>query len=386
MATNRKPSNPWNQLSRKPQPKPAKPQRIPSTKALPPGQKGGAVTKPASNSNGGGTRSLPPGRPGGALARRPSATPTKPSATARQPRGGQIEKAGPTIDVKANSPKLSPGANRPTVRGGVSGAVRTGIGVAGATAVLAPVVAEAVRRATSQEFWNQASKELRDRQAQGAPGMRGVRAAATALSRGGRPGSANNTSRTVKPSTTKPTGKPSAKSPDTTKPKQPSTIKAPSSRDNSTGRNNSLSSSSNDTSVSSSSSTHRQVAAASTTAPQAPSSPSKQFNPNRGTSRTDNPLIKNDQYLMGKINQREQASADAAVASGKASKAEYNVSNNEGNRRLNEKSSSQQLSDTAKKIKDAADKSRASRQMSAGEQRYMTYLERQRKGQGNVIG
>lgn len=70
------------------------------------------------------------------------------------------------------------------------------------------------------------------------------------------------------------------------------------------------------------------------------------FNPGRGTSRTNNPLIKNDSWLMGRINQREQASADAAVEAGKASRArynvkaspaEYNVSEEEGLRRLRAK-------------------------------------------------
>lgn len=68
-----------------------------------------------------------------------------------------------------------------------------------------------------------------------------------------------------------------------------------------------------------------------------------QFNPGRGTSRTNNPLIKKDDWLMGRINQREQASADAAVNEGRASRArynvqaspaEYNVSEEEGKKRL----------------------------------------------------
>jgi hypothetical protein len=69
----------------------------------------------------------------------------------------------------------------------------------------------------------------------------------------------------------------------------------------------------------------------------------KDFNPGRGTSRTNNPLIQKDEWLLGKIKQREQASADAAVNSGKASPArynvqaspaEYNVSQEEGEKRL----------------------------------------------------
>jgi len=69
----------------------------------------------------------------------------------------------------------------------------------------------------------------------------------------------------------------------------------------------------------------------------------KSFNPGRGTSRTNNPLIKKDEWLMGKLNQREQATADTAINEGKASKArysveaspaEYNVSEEEGKNRL----------------------------------------------------
>lgn len=84
----------------------------------------------------------------------------------------------------------------------------------------------------------------------------------------------------------------------------------------------------------SSTSSRRQASAALAPMPKAVVNAPKPFNPGRGTSRTDNPLIKNDSYLMGKINQREQASADAAVAAGKASKAEYNVSQDEGTKRL----------------------------------------------------
>lgn len=140
-------------------------------------------------------------------------------------------------------------------------------------------------------------------------------------------------------------------------------------------------SSSNRSSSSSSSSATRSV----------PSSSTSSQTSNAGTKNQDknyrgNLFEKTFGYKKGEAPDQRDQRANAAVASGKASKAEYNVSNNEGSRRLNDKSSSQQLSDTAKKIKDAADKSRASRQMSAGEQRYMAYLERQRKGQGNVIG
>ena len=69
----------------------------------------------------------------------------------------------------------------------------------------------------------------------------------------------------------------------------------------------------------------------------------KSFNPGRGTSRTNNPLIKKDDWLMGRINQREQASADKAINEGRASRArysvqaspaEYNVSEAEGTKRL----------------------------------------------------
>lgn len=71
--------------------------------------------------------------------------------------------------------------------------------------------------------------------------------------------------------------------------------------------------------------------------------PASNGNPGRGTSRTNNPLIKNDSWMMDKLRAREQASADAAISAGKASPArynvqaspaEYNVSEEEGKRRL----------------------------------------------------
>ena len=71
--------------------------------------------------------------------------------------------------------------------------------------------------------------------------------------------------------------------------------------------------------------------------------PASNGNPGRGTSRTNNPLITKDSWMMDKLRAREQASADAAISAGKASPArygvqaspaEYNVSEEEGRRRL----------------------------------------------------
>lgn len=50
---------------------------------------------------------------GGALVRSPGGAVTRPNVQPTRPRGGQIEKAGPTIDVKANTNKLSAGSARP---------------------------------------------------------------------------------------------------------------------------------------------------------------------------------------------------------------------------------------------------------------------------------
>lgn len=71
-------------------------------KALPPGRKGGPLTTQG-RGNLGGQRSLPPGR-----------------------KGGQLEKAGPTIDVKANTSKLPTSKGGPLAKGSSSALSRAG--------------------------------------------------------------------------------------------------------------------------------------------------------------------------------------------------------------------------------------------------------------------
>jgi hypothetical protein len=58
-------------------------------------------------------------------------------------------------------------------------------------------------------------------------------------------------------------------------------------------------------------------------------------NSERGTSRTSNPLMAD---FKDNMKRREDAASKDAVSQGKASKAEYNVSKEEGNRRLKPKS------------------------------------------------
>lgn len=71
---------------------------------------------------------LPPGQRGGALATRPSASPAKPQPKPPAQRGGAIEKAGPTIDVKANTPKVGGGSPaKPPVRTGQPGPNRAAL-------------------------------------------------------------------------------------------------------------------------------------------------------------------------------------------------------------------------------------------------------------------
>jgi hypothetical protein len=60
----------------------------------------------------------------------------------------------------------------------------------------------------------------------------------------------------------------------------------------------------------------------------------KDFNPGRGTSETTNPLIQKDPWLLNKLKEREGKAGSKAVAEGRASAAEYNVSQEEGQRRL----------------------------------------------------
>lgn len=132
----KKPGNPWNQFPKKAKPKPSKRPRVQSSKALPPGQKGGAVTKPKGNSQSGSgkpTNALPPGSKGGALAKTSGKPQSNRGALATQGRGplggqralppgvrgGPVERAGPTIDVEArpvSSSRGGGGSSRPGTR------------------------------------------------------------------------------------------------------------------------------------------------------------------------------------------------------------------------------------------------------------------------------
>lgn len=145
MAPNNKPKKP-TMLQRQRQLR-AQQQQVKRASAnkLPPGKKGGDVAKPTPKPPAGVPKALPPGNRGGALATRPSASPAKPQPKPPAQRGGAIEKAGPTIDVKANTPKVGagkppvrtgqPGPSRPalpaSVRGAASAATRGGVGMGG---------------------------------------------------------------------------------------------------------------------------------------------------------------------------------------------------------------------------------------------------------------
>lgn len=103
-----------------------------SANKLPPGKKGGDLAKPAPKPPAGAPKALPPGNRGGALATRPTTSPAKPQPKPPAQRSSAIEKAGPTIDVKANTPKL--GAGKPSTGGSAGGGVRavgTALGRAG---------------------------------------------------------------------------------------------------------------------------------------------------------------------------------------------------------------------------------------------------------------
>ncbi len=108
--------------------------------------KGGSGTTP---------KALPPGLRGGAVVTRPPSAVVNPKPKAPQPRGGAIEKAGATVDVKANMPKLGQGApaRPPAARPALPPSARAAVrGMGGLRAglvglVAAPVVDEIGRRA-----------------------------------------------------------------------------------------------------------------------------------------------------------------------------------------------------------------------------------------------
>ena len=308
-----------------------------------------APNRPASKPN-----SQPASR-GGALVRSPGGAVTRPNGQATRPRGGQIEKAGPTIDVKANVPKMGAGASRsantssarpelPAGRAGgatakrpssltspplpsplseaakgaslvsrlIKGGGAVGTGIAGGQILGDSLVA--IRRAMDA---NKPARPKAKPELTPAQSSKFVRLGLAQPKDVGNKnsGTASQANSAIKPPTRLPA------------PTQPGSASTPNLGSSSSG-----------------SSRRQAPAAAPAPMPKAVVNPPKQFNPGRGTSRTDNPLIKNDSWMMGKINQREQASADAAVASGKASPArynvqaspaEYNVSQADGERRLN---------------------------------------------------
>ena len=128
------------------------------------GSNTGSAKVTTGRGGGGGTapKAIPPGKPNGALTTRPNTPPAKPKPKPPVQRGGAIEKAGPTIDVKANTSTLPPGrpsggggrggATTPRPSGGgvprLPGAVRSGMGGlrAGLLGMVAAPIVDAIGR------------------------------------------------------------------------------------------------------------------------------------------------------------------------------------------------------------------------------------------------
>lgn len=284
--------------------------------------------------------------------------------------GAQVERSanqGPTLrgttsGTRNNSKPAPKAPAKPSAKPSIRGAVRTGVGVAGATALLAPLVAEGVKRTTSQDFWNQKSNELRDRQAAGAPAFRGTRTG-TASGRTGRGGTtadrpsttrSNSSvatdgryvpgSQQVRPPAPKPTAKPPA-SPSASRPSQ----STPSRSTASGGGGGS-----------------QRSAAPQAAKPAMPGRKWEDFNPGRGTSRTNNPLI--DDTMKARMRQREEQQATTSGSSKSDDKSKYVASNGQqyagpafGNDSNKSDSSAIAQKSGSEKLKDAIDKQREKR-------------------------
>lgn len=332
MAPNNKPKKP-TMLQRQRQLR-AQQQQVKRASAnkLPPGKKGGDVAKPTPNPPAGAPKALPPGNRGGALATRPSASPAKPQPKPFAQRSGAIEKAGPTIDVKANTPKI--GAGKPPVRtgqpgpnraalppgrpgapvNGSGGAVRAGARAAGSALSraggaigflgTAAAAADQARRVFNpkdnlltslQQLGRDVSKATGDKTAPGGrPGYRQRSGTAPAKPRvsnippsegTGRGGPSDVRRTQPKPPTRSNGGNPPA--PGSTR------------RSSGGGGGSSAPSRASRPQTSSGTAGKGQQWA--------------DFNPNRGTSQTNNPLIKNDSWMMDKMKSREatQQAGDA---------------------------------------------------------------------------
>lgn len=294
----------------------------PAPKALPPGTKGGALATQG-RAPLKGQPQLPPGR-----------------------KGGSVEKAGPTVDVKANAAKL------PSTRTG-GALVRTNSGplarVSNAASSATKNLSKAGRALTGLKgglagtalaMGGSAAIDAVTNAYKGAiRAERGQRAAESGQSGRYVPGSQQ-----VRPPAPKPAAKPTAARPNASR----------------------LSQSTPSRSTASGGGGLQRSAAPQASKPAMPGRKWEDFNPNRGTSRTNNPLI--DDTMKARMRQREEQQATTSGSSNSEDKSKYVASNGQqyagpafGNGSNKSDSSAIAQKSGSEKLKDALDKQREER-------------------------
>lgn len=310
-----------------------KPKALPGGQqaALPAGKKGGALTRTGSDGGGRQPRLSPDSRGSGVRignssqpwGERPSRTNSpRVSSTRALPAG---KPGGPLVSGGA-VPIGTIGAAARTAGGALKGGLAGGLVYGLGEQLLGPL-ARGAGTALGQE--------IRRRMTPQRPGTASGR-----TGRGNTTGDRNQGPVTRRAATPKPTPKPERQRPAEAQLEAPRPSGGPP-RGGGMGSSSGRGSSTGNRSASGTGSSTTPTSPTS----QSPTSqaPASNGNPGRGTSRTNNPLIKNDSWMMDKLRAREQASADAAISAGKASPArynvqaspaEYNVSEEEGKRRL----------------------------------------------------
>jgi hypothetical protein len=313
----------------------------PAPKALPPGTKGGALATQG-RAPLKGQPQLPPGR-----------------------KGGSVEKAGPTVDVKANADKLpstrtggalvrtnsgplarvSNAASSATKNLSKAGRALTGLkgGLAGTALAMG---GSAAIDAVTNAYKGAIRAERGQRAAES--GQSGRYVPGGQQSRGGMGGVGNippGEGPRNNPNFGKPVAKPPAR-PSASRPSQSTPSRSTASGGGGGGSQRS--------------------AAPQASNPAMPGRKWEDFNPNRGTSRTNNPLI--DDTMKARMRQREEQQAATSGSSKSEDKSKYVASNGQqyagpafGNGSNKSDSSAIAQKSGSEKLKDAIDKQREKR-------------------------
>lgn len=301
--------------------------RIEGQRALPPGQQ----VLPPGRSGGGGSRpSLPPGRPGGALANRPSGgSPNRPAlppgrpggALANRPSGGGGGSSRPALPPgRQNGAAAGSGAAaRPAAAGsGLTGRIIRGGGALGIAGPLLTPVVQGIGRAAGQWVGRNVLLPMVDQYESSRPGIQSDRERRrTIASQGGRQGPpVPERVRRGRPQQQQAPSRGGGSVPAAEPTPSYSRPQAPASTNRPSGGSQSRPQASSGTSTPASSQRPAAAAPSSQSGGSEGASWKEKFNSGRGTSYTNNPLLRNDAYLMGKMKEREAKLPTGPVSDG----------------------------------------------------------------------